>query len=53
MDIDDLKCCGNCAKTRTRVDFLYCPVNDIAVCRDDSCYQWEWDERTSELREII
>jgi hypothetical protein len=45
-DIDDLKCCGNCAHIR----FNYCPENKISVHMFTLCLKWKYDEFTMSER---
>ena len=53
MNIDDLKCCGNCDNFLGSVeDWFECGiVIDKMSDYDQSCSKWKWDGDTKEVRQ--
>lgn len=56
MDIEDLKCCGNCFYLKTEVsEYSYCIQYHKGVCDPTQyCKDWMYDNKTNlDRRQII
>jgi hypothetical protein len=55
MNIDDLKCCGNCSQFREdeilpSTSPTMCKLRNKAVSGDEVCGEWDFDEITENER---